>query len=826
MPRAKGVRIRARDQAALAAIGADVTEAVAKRARAVLSSDDTPADVERKMATRGALNIPDGDLQRMQIQVNGFFDGLDNFHRRSFDRAIAEVAGLKPSEIPDTNAGHLVELSSERMAESLSRLPERARERFYRTAVKAGASEAGFGAFGLADVTELIEQTVAVNLSDGKNLANDGVSRFTGEASQFRQEDIGVDSYVWTTQRDDRVRDSHAANDSLEFSWDLPPIGTGPPGFDYNCFPGDVRLTAAGLKASVAYRYVGALVEITLASGVQLTATPNHPVLTESGWKRAGAIEEGDQLLVHRGRGRLAAASLNPELGKGNPRAEDLHRLVGGSRDEHGSLKRRVDLYGDPASRDEQIDVVLTPRELRNGFDAMHRELFGDFALEPSDHATPVLARDRGLVPGGAMLPLGSQGLVCGAGKRPAFVAAHSGKANPVRLGSGADGEPQIRQARAHHRSADPEFVGDLFHRLLALVSVPDGGVEPFPTFQVVPAARVRVLTHDGLVYDGETESGLIMANGVLLSNCRCIAEPVISEELMGLLQAQPEEFTLGDPEPVQERDEMKTRDRYPYHQVRERRDGKLIQHRRMPGTLKFRQLGESQEFEVEGYGLRWDAVADLGWFTESFQKGAFAETLEDVRFKIGHDYSRVALARSPRTMEVTEDDEGLYFRATLDLRNTDAMGLAVAIERGDVDKASIGFSYETDYEFTAGDEGAGTKDHYTITRVEKLYEISAVDFPAHESSDLGALGDDGGTDDGDDADDPPPDDDDQDRDGDGDADPDDGGGDDDDDSRDDPALQGDGLDSDPDADQSTKEGAIDEERSALRLKMLELEPM
>ena len=41
------------------------------------------------------------------------------------------------------------------------------------------------------------------------------------------------------------------------------------------------------------------------------------------------------------------------------------------------------------------------------------------------------------------------------------------------------------------------------------------------------------------------------------------------------------------------------------------------------------------------------------------------------------------------------------------------------------------------DYEFVEGDSEEARKDHYTITRVTRLWEISAVDFPAHESSSL-----------------------------------------------------------------------------------------
>ena len=121
----------------------------------------------------------------------------------------------------------------------------------------------------------------------------------------------------------------------------------------------------------------------------------------------------------------------------------------------------------------------------------------------------------------------------------------------------------------------------------------------------------------------------------------------------------------------------------------------------------------------------------DAGWFTESFRQGAFLDSLDEVRLKVGHDHRALALARSPGTMDVSEDDEGLAFEARLDLRSQRHFdALPIAIERGDVDGMSIGFWPIEEVVTRKEDEPA----HYEVTRAE-LLEISAVDFPAYESS-------------------------------------------------------------------------------------------
>lgn len=57
---------------------------------------------------------------------------------------------------------------------------------------------------------------------------------FAGLINQLRQEDLGIERYVWRSQDDPKVRDSHAEYDDQVFRWDDPPAG-GHPGEAHNC---------------------------------------------------------------------------------------------------------------------------------------------------------------------------------------------------------------------------------------------------------------------------------------------------------------------------------------------------------------------------------------------------------------------------------------------------------------------------------------------------------------------------------------------------------------------------------------------------------------
>ena len=60
------------------------------------------------------------------------------------------------------------------------------------------------------------------------------VRAFAGLINQLRQEDLGIEQYIWRSQDDAKVPDSHAAYDDRVFRWADPPEG-GHPGEAYNC---------------------------------------------------------------------------------------------------------------------------------------------------------------------------------------------------------------------------------------------------------------------------------------------------------------------------------------------------------------------------------------------------------------------------------------------------------------------------------------------------------------------------------------------------------------------------------------------------------------
>lgn len=74
----------------------------------------------------------------------------------------------------------------------------------------------------------------SVSLSRANLIARDQTLKLNGAITQTTQQAAGVDRYIWTTSRDERVRKAHIALDKQVFSWAAPPE-PGHPGQDYQC---------------------------------------------------------------------------------------------------------------------------------------------------------------------------------------------------------------------------------------------------------------------------------------------------------------------------------------------------------------------------------------------------------------------------------------------------------------------------------------------------------------------------------------------------------------------------------------------------------------
>jgi HK97 family phage prohead protease len=158
--------------------------------------------------------------------------------------------------------------------------------------------------------------------------------------------------------------------------------------------------------------------------------------------------------------------------------------------------------------------------------------------------------------------------------------------------------------------------------------------------------------------------------------------------------------------------------------------------------TFKSQELRANAESRrVEGYAALFGSESDvLGWFVEEIAPGAFDDVLsDDVRALYNHDENLILARTASGTLELSIDERGL--RYAFDAPNTTAGNdLLESIKRGDISQSSFGFRVRDDkWENMEMDQNGKkmTKTKRTIMKVERLFDVSPVTFPAYPDTDV-----------------------------------------------------------------------------------------
>ncbi len=338
-----------------------------------------------------------------------------------------------------------------------------------------------------------------------------------------------------------------------------------------NCFPAGVVVSGPSPEGATRRWFEGELVTLTTASGQELPATGNHPILTSRGWVPANLIKEGDYV-VRSTQPEGATPLVVPDHNQVPTLIED----VWGSLSVHG-LERvpttAEDFHGD--GQDGEVDVVYADSALLNrrepslfehggergltggialpsGFDMQGIAQFGD--LRDSSHS-------GGSVRGGNLAPSLAWGQLLIPGNT-GFAEAPSLDASAIQaLGDGASGYSVLDGEGVFAR---PGEVGgnDLIDGERVLGPRWDAPGLPFLgegregyasrgadlldrlSGQVELDRVVHAVSRDfsGHVYNLTSSEGWFVANSLIVSNCDCIHIPA-SEQVAGDFTTDPYEY-------------------------------------------------------------------------------------------------------------------------------------------------------------------------------------------------------------------------------------------------------------------------------------------
>ena len=149
-------------------------------------------------------------------------------------------------------------------------------------------------------------------------------------------------------------------------------------------------------------------------------------------------------------------------------------------------------------------------------------------------------------------------------------------------------------------------------------------------------------------------------------------------------------------------------------------------------------------EMIVEGYASTFNEPYEL-WrygnytFLEQVDPHAFDEAdMNDVIMQYNHE-GRVFARVSNKTLELKIDDHGLHIRADLGGTETGRQ-LYEEIKGGYTTKMSFGFVIDEDNRLVTEDHENNTVTVLrTITKIRKVYDVSAVSLPANDETEISA---------------------------------------------------------------------------------------
>jgi len=463
------------------------------------------AVVGQAIATFGARILDRGKAATLTLDQKGF---AEFFARLAAEFIAAEMIRRRITAINETTRDHVMRMiaSGQENGDSLDKIAKAIRERAPRIArVRAHViartethNAANYGAHHAAKATglQLVKEWVSVEDHRTRDFLEPTISEFSHRAMNGVQ--VAMDAPFM-------VPGLFGKTESMMYPGD--PAGS--PGNTINCFVPDTTV-AGRFEAASRVLYVGDVVKIETRGGRNLTVTPNHPVMTGDGLVHANKISKGDNLVAYVAKNENPFGIIDQNIDLRPSRIDDVFAALSQVNKPVFARVGSIDFHGDGSSAQGNVEIVAAKGELIIGCDAALGQFLDYFALvhsnaglagEVSSSAQPLFAGANSPTTCGSV---GRGDLMLSSGLR------HAGPFDGFRLASVSLATARPGDSAHDGVAGASEMLGNAFDAFAAGMAVFD---------DVVSIRREKFCGH---VYDLQERSSLMIAEGVIVSNCRC----------------------------------------------------------------------------------------------------------------------------------------------------------------------------------------------------------------------------------------------------------------------------------------------------------------
>jgi HK97 family phage prohead protease len=162
---------------------------------------------------------------------------------------------------------------------------------------------------------------------------------------------------------------------------------------------------------------------------------------------------------------------------------------------------------------------------------------------------------------------------------------------------------------------------------------------------------------------------------------------------------------------------------------------------RTITGSVHARAVGDGMPKEIGGIAAVVNSVTDLGYFEEVITPGAFDYALSreyDIRCLFNHESELILGRTKANTCNVFVNADGnLEYTWIPDYENPTHMSVVRSIMRGDITQSSFAFTIKE--QSWSDSTKYGTMGKRTITKIDELFDVSPVTYPAYAETEADA---------------------------------------------------------------------------------------
>lgn len=170
-------------------------------------------------------------------------DGVKRYGSDQVGKAMADAVGVNVIP-PDSGLSDTIDLWVEQNTSLIKDLTDT-----YLAKVRQTISDGFKNGWSSRDIASKLNEQAGISLRRAKNIARNEIGNLNAKLTEERDKELGIDTYVWRTMRDERVRGapengiggrypkavpSHVAREGLTYKYSEPPAG-GNPGEDHLC---------------------------------------------------------------------------------------------------------------------------------------------------------------------------------------------------------------------------------------------------------------------------------------------------------------------------------------------------------------------------------------------------------------------------------------------------------------------------------------------------------------------------------------------------------------------------------------------------------------